>query len=117
MFWPPTTFFTPLYLLFALVWVIFVIITQFSVAFFIAEDATRANRRAVFWGVLTFFLSFIAIAVYFWTRRKDTELIQMAREPRRKIVIWVVVLLLVYIFLIIIFFAALMAMIPSSVSL
>lgn len=113
----PAIFFTPLYIFFGLVWITFAIIAQFAVAFFVAEDATRTDRRAILWGVLTFFFSSIAIAVYFWTRRKDAEIIRMAREPRRKVVIWVLALFLVYIFFITIFFAKLMAMIPSGVNL
>lgn len=115
----PATFFTFPYVFFALVWVTFAIIAQFAVAFFVAEDAVRTNRRAVLWGVLAFFFSFLAIAIYFWTRRENQDLLKKIREQNtgRKVVIWIVGLFLIYFALIIILFAKLMAMIPSSVSL
>lgn len=115
----PATFFTLPYIFFALVWIIFAVIAQFAVALFVAEDAVRTNRKAVLWGVLAFFFSFLAIAVYFWTRRENQELLKKIKEQNtgRKVVIWVVGLFMVYVVFIIIFFVKLMAMIPSGVNL
>lgn len=115
----PATFFLP-YIFFALVWITFAIIAQFAVALFVAEDAVRTNRKAVLWGVLAFFFSFLAIAIYFWTRRENQELLKKIKEQDigRKVVIWILGLFTAYVIFIIIFFVKLMAMIvPSGVNL
>ena len=106
--------FTSWFIFFAFAWLAFAIIAQFAVSFFIAEDAERTKRKTVFWGVLTFFFSFIAIAIYYWTRQKNRELIEKARGARGKIVIWAVGLFLIYIAFFIIFSAKLMAIMTGS---